>query len=187
MSNSLKGRKIAFLVTDGFEQSELTKPWEEIQNAGAEVILVSPKEDKVQAVLHGDKTETFDVDLQIEDANASDFDGLVLPGGVLNPDALRTNKKAVSFVRDFFKQGKPVASICHGPAILIEAGVVEGRKLTSYPSIQTDLKNAGANWVDEEVVVDRGLVTSRSPDDLEAFCAKTIEEFREGKHKNQAA
>jgi protease I len=187
MSKSLQGKKIAFLLTDGFEQIEFTKPWEEIKNAGAEVFLISPKIDDVQGFHHDKKGDKFKVDVQVEDAIAMEYDGLVIPGGVFNPDALRTDQAAVGFVRDFFKQKKPVAAICHGPIMLIEADVVEGRKLTSYPSIQTDLKNAGANWVDEECVVDQGLVTSRNPDDLEAFCKKAIEEFRDGKQGKKAA
>lgn len=187
MSQKLKGKKIAFLATDGFEQIEFTQPWKEIKAAGAEVILVSLKDGEIQGFNHHDKADKFKVDQVVSQARADDFDGLVLPGGVINPDALRADKDAVEFTRDFFKQHKPVAAICHGPQLLVEADVVNGRTLTSYPSIRTDLKNAGANWVDEEVIVDSGLVTSRKPDDLKAFCAKAIEEFAEGKHKEQAA
>ncbi|QDV68927.1 Putative cysteine protease YraA [Rosistilla carotiformis] len=181
----LKGKRIAFLVTDGFEQVELTQPWEAIQAAGAEVVLVSPKEKQVQGMNHDEKGETFSVDQMVQSSSAAEFDGLVLPGGVANPDALRVCTASVSFVRDFFAQHKPVAAICHGPWTLIEADVVRGRTVTSWPSLKTDLVNAGANWVDEECVCDEGLVTSRNPDDLPAFCAKAIEEFAEGKHAAQ--
>lgn len=187
MNNKLSGKKIAFLATDGFEQVELTKPWNAIKDAGAEVVLVSLKSGKIQGFNHDEKADQFTVDKTVEDVSASDFNGLVLPGGVFNPDALRVNKKAVSFVRDFFTKHKPVAAVCHGPWMLIEADVVRGRKVTSWPSLQTDLKNAGATWVDEECVCDQGLVTSRNPDDLPAFCAKAIEEFGEGKHVGQSA
>jgi protease I len=187
MNNKLSGKKIAFLATDGFEQVELTKPWNAIKDAGAEVVLVSLKSGKIQGFNHDEKADQFTVDKTVEDVSASDFNGLVLPGGVFNPDALRVNKKAVSFVRDFFTQHKPVAAVCHGPWMLIEADVVRDRKVTSWPSLQTDLENAGATWVDEECVCDQGLVTSRTPDDLPAFCAKAIEEFAEGKHAGQTA
>ncbi len=185
MSNDLKGKRIAFLATDGFEQVELTQPWDAIKAAGAEVVLVSPKNGKIQGMNHTDKADQFKVDLNVEKASAENFDGLVLPGGLANPDALRMCETSVSFVRDFFKQHKPVAAICHGPWTLIEAGVVEGREVTSWPSLKTDLKNAGAEWVNRECVCDEGLVTSRNPDDLPAFCAKAIEEFAEGKHAEQ--
>ncbi|TWU44400.1 putative cysteine protease YraA [Novipirellula aureliae] len=184
---SLKGKRIAFLATDGFEQVELTKPWEAIKKAGAEAILVSPKEGKIQGMNHDEKADRFKVDQSVHSASADKFDGLVLPGGVANPDALRMCEDSVSFVRDFFQQQKPVAAICHGPWTLIEADVVRGRKVTSWPSLKTDLKNAGAQWVDEECVCDEGLVTSRNPDDLPAFCDKAIEEFAEGKHAEQTA
>jgi len=187
MNNKLSGKKIAFLATDGFEQVELTKPWNAIKDAGAEVVLVSLKSGKIQGFNYDEKADQFTVDKTVENVSASDFNGLVLPGGVFNPDALRVNKKAVSFVRDFFTQHKPVAAVCHGPWMLIEADVVRGRKVTSWPSLQTDLENAGATWVDEECVCDQGLVTSRTPDDLPAFCAKAIEEFAEGKHAEQTA
>ncbi len=186
MSNdSLTGKTIAFLVTDGFEQIELTEPWKAIRNAGAYVQLVSLEPGRVQGVHHDEKGDQFDVDQVVSDVSAENFDGLVLPGGVFNPDALRVNEQAVSFVRDFFKQEKPVAAICHGPWTLIEAGVVRDKMLTSWPSLKTDLENAGANWVDQECVCDAGLVTSRKPDDLKAFCDKAIEEFAEGKHAGQ--
>ncbi|HET7313292.1 type 1 glutamine amidotransferase domain-containing protein [Salinisphaera sp.] len=186
MAGQLKGKKIAFLVADGFEQIELTRPWQDISDAGAEVQLISLHSGEVQG-MDGDinKADTFKVDKTVDEVAASDYDGLILPGGTINPDGLRVNETAVSFVRDFFKQHKPVAAICHAPITLIEAGVVDGRTLTSFPSIKTDLQNAGANWVDREMVCDEGLVTSRSPDDLDAFCSKAIEEFAEGKHEEQ--
>ncbi len=184
---SLQGKRIAFLATDGFEQVELTQPWEAIKNAGAEVVLVSPKDREVQGMNHDEKADKFKVDESVHTASAENFDGLVLPGGVANPDALRMCDDSVNFVRDFFKQHKPVAAICHGPWTLIEADVVNGRKVTSWPSLKTDLRNAGAEWVDQECVCDEGLVTSRNPDDLPAFCDKAIEEFAEGKHAEQTA
>ena len=182
---SLNRKRIAFLATDGFEQSELVQPWEAIKQAGAEVVLVSPKDGKIQGMNHDEKADLFSVDQSVHSASAEDFDGLVLPGGVANPDSLRTCEDSVSFVRDFFKQSKPVAAICHGPWTLIEADVVRGRRVTSWPSLRTDLINAGAEWVDEECVCDDGLVTSRKPDGLPAFCKKAIEEFAEGRHANQ--
>lgn len=187
MSHKLEDKKIAFLATDGFEQVELTGPWEAIRNAGATVELISIESGEIQGVNHDEKADTFEVDRIVEDVSASDYDGLVLPGGVFNPDALRQNKEAVGLVRDFFKQHKPVAAICHAPWTLIEADVVRGRTVTSWPSLRTDLINAGANWIDEECVCDEGLVTSRNPDDVPAFCAKAIEEFAEGKHAAQTA
>ena len=187
MSNRLNNKKIAFLATDGFEQVELTKPWQALEKEGAQLHLVSLESGNIQGFNHTDKGDSFTVDKTVDEVNAADYDGLVLPGGVHNPDALRTNDAAVSFVRDFFKQHKPVSAICHGPWTLVEADVVNGRTLTSFPSVKTDIQNAGGNWVDEEVVVDNGLVTSRNPDDLDAFCKKTIEELCEGKHEKQAA
>ncbi len=187
MANELQGKKIAFLATDGVEQVELTQPWQAIKDAGAEVNLVSLESGQIQGFNHLDKADTFTVDITVDDANASDYHGLVLPGGVANPDMLRMNENAVSFVRDFFHQHKPVAAICHAPWTLIEAGVVDGRTLTSFPSLKTDLENAGAHWVDREVVTDEGFVTSRDPNDLNAFCDKAIEEFAEGKHEEQTA
>lgn len=184
---NLQGKKVAILVEDGFEQVELTSPKQALEEAGAQTQIISPKRDKVKGWEHTDWGDTIAVDVPIERANAADYDALLLPGGVMNPDNLRTNKQAVQFVRSFFEQQKPVASICHGPWILAEADVIRGRKLTSYPSIQTDLKNAGANWVDQEVVVDQGLVTSRNPDDLPAFNRKMVEEFAEGVHAQQRA
>jgi protease I len=187
VTNELKGKKIAFLAADGVEQVELTTPWEAIRDAGAEVELVSVKAGEIQGFNHLDKGDTFPVDKAVSKVSASDYDGLVLPGGVANPDFLRTDEDAVDFVRAFFEEHKPVAAICHAPWTLVEAGVLSGRTLTSWPSLQTDIRNAGATWVDEEVVVDEGLTTSRKPDDLEAFCAKAIEEFAEGVHERQSA
>lgn len=185
--NRLSGKRVACLVTDGFEQVELTSPVEALREAGAQVDIVAPKGGKVRGWNHTDWGDEFGVDRTLGDASADEYDALLLPGGVMNPDKLRTEQKAVGFVRSFFEAGKPVAAICHGPQVLIEAGVVEGRTLTSYHSVKTDLTNAGANWVDKEVVVDQGLVTSRSPDDLDAFNRKTIEEIGEGVHAGQAA
>jgi len=183
MAEELRGKRIAIVATDGFEQSELTKPLQALRKAGAEVDIVAPKSGRIQGMKHDEKGDTVAVDRTLDEARPEDYDGLVLPGGVANPDALRVIPRAVSFVRHFFEAHKPVAAICHGPWTLIEADAVRGRTVTSWPSLKTDLKNAGANWVDREVVVDRGLVTSRKPDDLPAFCAKMIEEFREGQHK----
>jgi deglycase len=183
----LNGKRIAFLVAnEGVEQVELTEPWKAVEQAGGKPELVSVEPGQVQAFNHLDKGDKFDVDTTVEEANASGYDGLVLPGGVANPDFLRTQKGAVEFARAFFEAGKPVGVICHGPWTLVEADVVRGRKLTSWPSVKTDIRNAGGEWVDEEVVVDRGLVSSRKPDDLPAFCAKIIEEFAEGVHEEQA-
>jgi protease I len=186
MSDQLNGKKIAFLTAnEGVEEVELTEPLKAVAAAGGKTELLAPEAGEVQAFNHLDKAETYTVDKVVGDASADDYDGLVLPGGVANPDNLRTHPEAVAFVREFFAAGKPVGVICHGPWTLIEADVVRGRKLTSWPSLQTDLRNAGAEWVDEEVVVDQGLVTSRKPDDLEAFNAKIVEEFEEGKHAAQ--
>jgi protease I len=182
---NLNGKRIAFLATDGVEQVELTDPWEAIEKAGAEPELLSIKDGEIQGMNHMDKGDTFQVDKLVSSADPGDYDGLVLPGGVANPDFLRVDENAVRFVRQFFEQGKPVAAICHGPWTLVEAGVVQGRTLTSWPSLKTDIENAGGTWVDEEVHVDRGLVTSRKPDDLPAFNRKAIEEFGEGIHEEQ--
>jgi len=182
----LKGKRIAFLAAnEGVEQVELTEPLEAVRGAGAEADLLAPEAGEIQAFNHLDRGERFEVDRVVGDADAGEYDGLVLPGGVANPDQLRTRPEAVEFVRAFFRAGKPVAAICHAPWTLIEAEVVRGRTLTSYPSLQTDLRNAGAEWVDEEVHVDEGLVTSRRPDDLDAFVAKALEEFAEGVHEGQ--
>jgi protease I len=185
MPGRLDGKTIAFLATDGVEQVELTKPWEAVREAGGAPELISLEDGEIQGFEHLDKGDTFSVDRTAAAADAGAYDGLVLPGGVANPDFLRADKAAVAFVRAFFDAGKPVAAICHGPWTLIDAGVVEGRTLTSWPSLQTDLRNAGATWVDEEVHVDSGLVTSRNPDDLPAFCAKLVEEIAEGVHEEQ--
>ncbi len=187
MANELDGKKVAFLFTEGAEQAEVTKPLEAVKNAGAEVDIVSLEEGEVEMWNHFDKGDKITADLAASDADASNYDGLVLPGGVANPDQLRGDEDAVKFIRSFFEQHKPVGVICHGPWTLIEADVVKGRKMTSWPSLETDLRNAGAEWVDEEVVVDNGLVSSRNPDDLPAFCAKVVEEIAEGKHEQQAA
>jgi protease I len=182
VANELQGKTIAFLATDGVEDSEQREPWKAVTEAGAEAQLISIKQGEIE----GKKGTTFKVDKLVREVDAGDYDGLVLPGGVANPDKLRMDEDAVSFVRDFFEQGKPVGVICHGPWTLVEAGVLKGRTLTSYPSVKTDIVNAGGRWVDEEVVVDRGLVSSRNPDDLPAFCAKILEEFAEGVHEEQA-
>lgn len=189
MAQNIQGKRIAFLATDGFEESELTQPWDAIRNAGASVELISIKSGEIQGMKHDEKGKTCTVDKTVDQVSAEDYDGLVLPGGVANPDTLRTNEKAVAFVKAFFDAKKPVAAICHGPWTLVEAGVLKGRTVTSWPSIKTDIINAGGTWVDEEVHVDMGLVTSRKPDDLPAFCAKAIEEFAEGIHdrKKKAA
>jgi len=186
MSEQLKGKKVAILVENGFEESELMKPREVLDQAGAETQVVSPAGKQVKAWRHTDWGQTVPVDVSLDTADPHKFDALLLPGGVLNPDKLRMNKKAVDFVRSFFSEGKPVAAICHGPWTLIDAGVVEGRRVTSWPSVRTDLINAGAEWVDEEVVVDNGLVTSRKPDDIPAFNRKMIEEFAEGIHQHNS-
>lgn len=187
MAGRLIGKKVAVLVANGFEQVELTKPIEAMRDEGAEVHIVSPENGKVKAWDETDWGDEFDVDVALDSASPDDYNALVLPGGVMNPDHLRTNKKAVAFARSFFEASKPVAAICHGPWLLAEADVVKGREMTSYPSIRTDLENAGANWLDQEVVVDQGFVTSRNPDDLPAFCAKVVEEIEEGVHAGQHA
>jgi protease I len=179
---TLQAKKIAVLATDGFEDSELNEPCKALQDEHAEVVFVSDKKQ-----FEGKNGTKITANQQVDDADSEEFDALLLPGGVANPDHMRMNKKAVKFVRDFFDEGKPVAAICHGPWLLIEAGVVDGRKVTSWPSLTTDLTNAGAQWFDEEVVVDNGLVTSRNPDDIPAFNKKMIEEFAEGQHAKQTA
>lgn len=179
----LTGKTVAFLLTDGFEDSELTEPWKAVTEHEGEAVLVAPKGGEVM----GEKGHTQTVDRQVADVVADQFDALVLPGGVVNADHLRMDADAVEFAKTFFEQHKPVGVICHGAWILIEAGVVDGRTITSYPSLKTDLTNAGAHWVDQEVVVDAGLVSSRNPDDLPAFCEKVVEEIAEGKHAEQTA
>lgn len=182
MAQTLTGKKIAVVATDGFEQVELQKPVDALKAAGAQVHIIAPKGGQIQGFNHHDKGDLTAVDHTVSEANASDYDGLVLPGGVINPDALRLEPEVITFVQAFTGTGKPVAAICHGPWTLINAGAVSGRRMTSWPSLQADLENAGADWVDEEVVVDNRLVTSRNPDDLPAFCAKMVEEFAEGRH-----
>jgi protease I len=186
VAGELQGRKIAFLATDGVEQIEYTDPRKAVEEAGATAHLVALEPGEIQGFNHLDRGDRFPVDKAVAEASADDYDGLVLPGGVANPDALRADKDAVQFVRSFFEAGKPVASICHGAWTLVEADVVRGRTLTSWPSIRTDIRNAGGTWVDEEVHTDRGLVTSRKPDDLPAFNAKIVEEFAEGVHEEHA-
>ncbi len=187
MNQDLTGKKIAILVADGFEQPEFEEPRQALEDAGATTFVISPNEDEVRAWdgEANDFGDTFEVDVPLDDARAEDYDALLLPGGVKNPDTLRTLPAAVSFAKSFFDAGKPVAAICHGPWLLVEADVVRGRRVTSYKSIKTDLKNAGAIWSDEAVVVDQGLVTSRQPDDIPQFNAKMLEEFREGVHAGQ--
>ncbi|MGH3031719.1 MAG: type 1 glutamine amidotransferase domain-containing protein [Gaiellaceae bacterium] len=185
MANELQGKRIAFLAADGVEQVELTEPWKAVEHAGGEPELISIQTGEIQGFDHHDTDRTFKVDKGVKDADPTDYDGLVLPGGVINPDILRTDEKAVGFVRTFFEQGKPVGAICHGIWTLVEAGVVKGRTLTSWPSLKTDVENAGGTWVDEELHIDRGLFTSRKPDDLPAFCSKLVEEFGEGVHEEQ--
>lgn len=174
MAESLKGRKVAFLATDGVEQIELTEPWKALGDAGAELSLVSEKEGEIQGVNHGEKGDNFRVDRVVDQVTARDFDALVLPGGVRSPDKLRTNAKAIEFVVGFMESDKPVAAICHGPWLLVEAGAVKGRTLTSWPSLKADIENAGGEWVDKQVHVDQKLVTSRKPEDLPAFCQKLV-------------
>lgn len=182
----LDGKKVAILVADGFEEVEMTKPRQALEEAGAETKIVSPSDKRIQGMNHADKGDKFDVDIPLDNARPEEFDALMIPGGLMNPDQLRSTPEALEFTRHFFQEGKPVAAICHGPWVLIDAGVVRGRKLTSWPAIKTDVKNAGGNWVDQQVVVDNGLVTSRKPDDIPAFNEKMIEEFWEGKHAKQA-
>ena len=185
MATELAGKTIAFLATEGVEQVELTEPWKAVEQAGGKAELISLEDGEVQAFNHLDKADTFTVDKTVSEATAADYDGLVLPGGVANPDFLRADDDAVGFVRAFFEQEKPVGVICHGPWTLVEADVLKGRTITSWPSLRTDIENAGGTWVDEEVHVDAGLTSSRNPDDLPAFCAKIVEEFAEGVHEGQ--
>ena len=187
MATELAGKTIAFLATEGVEQVELTEPWKAVEQAGGKAELISLSGGEVQAFNHLEKADTFTVDKTVGEAAAADYDGLVLPGGVANPDFLRADDDAVGFVRAFFEQEKPVGVICHGPWTLVEADVLKGRTITSWPSLKTDIENAGGTWVDEEVHVDEGLTSSRNPDDLPAFCAKIVEEFAEGRHAGQAA
>lgn len=183
---SLTGKKVAILTENGFEEVELTSPKKALEEAGATVRIVSPQQQKVKAWDKDHWSIELPVDVQIDNANANDYDALLLPGGVMNPDKLRTNQKAIDFAQQFINTNKPVAAICHGPQLLIETGFVKGKTMTSYPSLRTDLENAGANWQDKEVIVDNGFVTSRSPKDLEAFNKKVIEEFGEGIHKRKS-
>jgi protease I len=187
MPGKLEGKKVAILATDGFEQSELLEPLKALRAAGADALIVSPKAGRIKAWNHTHWGEEVEVDFTLEQTEADGFDALVLPGGVMNPDQLRMEPKAVQFVKDFALTRKPIAAICHGPWLLIEADVVDGRRVTSWPSLKTDLRNAGAQWVDAEVVTDRGLVTSRNPDDLPAFNRKMIEEIAEGRHERRTA
>lgn len=183
-SRQLNGQAVAFLVAqEGVEEIELTKPWQAVAEAGGKPELLAPKSGRVQAFNHLDKSAAYEVDRSLSEADPDDYDALVLPGGVANPDQLRTDERAVEFVQRIFSAGKPVGVICHGPWTLVEADLVRGRKLTSWPSLRTDIRNAGGEWVDEEVVVDQGLVSSRNPDDLPAFCAKVVEEIGEGRHQ----
>ncbi len=185
MADTLKGKKVAIVAADMVERVELVEPRKALEEAGATTELISIKPGKIKSFDHFDPADEIEVDRAVEEVDAADYDALLIPGGVGNPDQLRGDENIVSFVRDFFEAGKPVAAICHGPWVLVEADVVRGRKLTSWPTLQTDIRNAGGTWVDEQVVVDEGLVTSRKPDDIPAFSAKLIEEFAEGKHAGQ--
>jgi len=186
MAQKLAGKTVAVLATDGFEQSELTEPLKALREAGAQAHVIAPKAGEIQGMQHDQKGDKVKVDKPLSEVDAGEYDALVLPGGVANPDNLRIEREAIAFIRRFVEDEKPIAAICHGPWTLIDAGGVEGRRMTSWPSLKADLKNAGAEWVDAEVVVDGGLVTSRKPDDLPAFCAKMIEEIAEGPHDNRA-
>jgi len=187
MSDSLKGKRVAILATEGFEYAELTEPKKALEDAGAETQVVSPKEGKIKGWNKSDWGDSVSVDVALNSADPNDYDALLLPGGVMNPDKLRMEPGAVQFVKSFFEARKPVAAICHGPWMLVEADVVRGRRLTSWPSLKTDIRNAGGQWTDEEVITDQGLVTSRKPADIPAFNRKIIEEFAEGKHRAQRA
>jgi protease I len=187
MAQKLSGKRVAIVATDGFEQSELTEPMKALQEAGAKTEIVSPKSGQIQGWKHFDKADFFKVDKTVDQAKPEDYDALMLPGGVANPDQLRLSEPTIRFIKAFVDAKKPIAAICHGPWTLINAGAVRGCKMTSWPSLQTDLRNAGANWVDQEVVTDKGLVTSRRPDDIPAFNRKMIEEFAEGSHARQKA
>lgn len=186
-TQQLQGKRVAILATDGVERVELTEPKKALDDAGARTVVVSPKSGSIKGWEHDHWGESITVDLSLNEARADQFDALMLPGGVMNPDQLRMNDRAVEFVRSFFEAGKPVAAICHAPWLLVEADVVDGRTLTSWPSLETDIRNAGGDWVDRDVVTDHGLVTSRKPDDLPAFNRKMLEEFAEGVHEAQAA
>jgi protease I len=184
MASELNGKRIAFLVAqEGVEQVELTDPWDAVKQAGGTPELIAPEEGTVQAFNHLDKASTFPVDRTLSEISSQEYDGVVLPGGVANPDELRLEERAVRFLQDYYGEGKPIGVICHGPWTLVEADLVRGRTITSWPSLKTDIRNAGGRWVDEEVVVEQGLVSSRRPDDLPAFCAKIVEEFAEGAHE----
>ncbi len=187
MNGKLQGIKVAILAANGFEQSELFEPKKALEEAGGQTFVISPEKDRVKGWRHTDWGQSVAVDVTLNEANVNDYNALLLPGGVMNPDKLRGNKTAVAFVKAFFDAGKPVGAICHGPWTLINAGVVKGREMTSYHTIRKDLENAGAKWTDSEVVVDNGLVTSRKPDDIPAFNEKLIEEFAEGVHRHQKA
>jgi protease I len=188
MANELQGKRVAFVLdNEGVEQVELTRPWQAITEAGGEPQLIAPQAGEVQAFNHLDKGDRFPVDRTTSEISVDEYDALVLPGGVANADNLRMDRPAVQFAKDFVASGKPVAVICHGPWTLVEADVLRGRTITSWPSLQTDIRNAGGTWVDQEVMVDNGMVSSRKPDDLEAFCAKVVEEFMEGAHRHQTA
>lgn len=187
MNPALNGKRVAFLATDGLEQIELTRPWKDVEAAGATPELISLEQGEIQGFHHFEQGDRFSVDTTVDAAQAKDYVGLVLPGGVHNPDALRTNEAAVELIKDFVIQNKPVAAICHGPWTLVEADVIRGKTLTSWPSLQTDIENAGATWVDQPVCVDAGLITSRNPDDLDAFCASAVAAFADWASKEQAA
>ncbi|MES2571978.1 MAG: type 1 glutamine amidotransferase domain-containing protein [Verrucomicrobiota bacterium] len=187
MTHSLLNKRVAILAADGFEQVELEGPREALEEAGATITIVSPQSGKIQGMNHLDQGDSFQVDLTLDKAKADGFDALLIPGGLANPDTLRSTPAALDFVRAFFAAGKPVAAICHAPWVLADAGVIKGRRLTSWPAIQLDIQNAGGLWSDEEVVVDKGLVTSRKPADIPAFNAKMIEEFAEGIHAGSGA